>query len=108
RAVTEGTRPAPGRGGGRGGAAAGAGRGGGRGRAAAEGATGAAGDDQPDDAAPAVFFGRRGQPPPKDGGALTPLVYAVRANDLESVQVLLAAGADVNQTTGYGWSPLLV
>lgn len=44
----------------------------------------------------------------KDGGALTPLVYAVRANDLDSVKVLLAAGADVNQTTGYGWSPLLV
>ena len=44
----------------------------------------------------------------KDGGALTPLVYAVRANDLESVKVLLAAGADVNQVTGYGWSPLLV
>ena len=39
---------------------------------------------------------------------LTPLVYAARANDLESVKVLLAAGADVNQTTGYGWSPLLV
>jgi ankyrin repeat protein len=44
----------------------------------------------------------------EDGGALTPLVYAVRANDLESVKVLLAAGADVNQVTGYGWSPLLV
>jgi ankyrin repeat protein len=24
------------------------------------------------------------------------------------VKVLLAAGADINQTTGYGWSPLLV
>ena len=45
---------------------------------------------------------------PEDGGALTPLVYAVRANNLESVKVLLAAGADVNQVTGYGWSPLLV
>ena len=43
-----------------------------------------------------------------DGGQLTPLVYAARANDLESVKVLLDAGADVNQTTGYGWSPLLV
>ena len=30
------------------------------------------------------------------------------ANDLESVRTLLAAGADVNQVTGYGWSPLLV
>ena len=44
-------------------------------------------------------------PAVKDGGALTPLVYAVRANDLDSVKVLLAAGADVNQVTGYGWSP---
>src|SRR5262245_470902 len=43
-----------------------------------------------------------------DGGELTPLVYAVKANDLESVKVLLAAGADVNQVAGYGWSPLLV
>jgi ankyrin repeat protein len=44
----------------------------------------------------------------RDGGGLTPLVFAVRANDLESVRLLLAAGADVNQTTRYGWSPLLV
>ena len=44
----------------------------------------------------------------RDGGGLTPLVFAVRANDLESVRILLAAGADVNQTTRYGWSPLLV
>jgi ankyrin repeat protein len=85
--------------GGRGGAA------GGRGATPAAGADGA---DQGDDAAAAVGFGGRGQAPVKDGGALTPLVYAVRANDLESVRVLLAAGADVNQVTGYGWSPLLV
>jgi ankyrin repeat protein len=106
RAVTEGTNasaPTPGRGGGgRGGA--GAGRGGGRG---AGRTTGAAGDDQTDDGATATAgFGRR--PAPKDGGALTPLVYAARANSLDSVKVLLDAGADVNQTTGYGWSPLLV
>jgi ankyrin repeat protein len=44
----------------------------------------------------------------RDGGGLTPLVFAVRANDLESVRVLLKAGADVNQVTRYGWSPLLV
>jgi len=43
-----------------------------------------------------------------DGGGFTPLVFAVRANDLESVRILLAAGADVNQVTHYGWSPLLV
>ena len=73
---------------------------------------GAAGADQAadftDDAAAAIGFGGRGRAPVKDGGALTPLVYAVRANDLDSVKVLLAAGADVNQVTGYGWSPLLV
>jgi uncharacterized protein len=105
-----------GRAGGRGGAtgAAAAGAGGGRGgggvsAAAAIGFGGADGADGTDDAGAAVGFGgRRGQQAVKDGGALTPLVYAARANDLESVKVLVAAGADVNQTTGYGWSPLLV
>jgi ankyrin repeat protein len=107
RAVTEGAKPAPGRGGGRAGAAA---AGGGRGGAAPGADASADAAFQGDDAAAAatVFAGRRGQPPPKDGGALTPLVYAVRADDLDSVKVLLAAGADVNQVTGYGWSPLLV
>ena len=65
--------------------------------------------DYTDDAAAVFGFGR-GRPALKDGGGLTPLVYAVRSNDLDSVKVLLAAGsADVNQVTGYGcWSPLLV
>jgi ankyrin repeat protein len=44
----------------------------------------------------------------RSGGALTALVFATRRNDVDSVRVLLAAGADVNQVTGYGWSPLLV
>jgi len=44
----------------------------------------------------------------KEGGGLTALVFAVRENDLESAKVLLAGGADVNQVTRYGWSPLLV
>jgi ankyrin repeat protein len=35
-------------------------------------------------------------------------VYAARANDLESVRILLGAAADVNQRTNYGWTPLLV
>jgi ankyrin repeat protein len=90
------------------------GRGGGRGgrgatAAAADGTDGAG--DFTDDAAAAAFgFGGagRGRAVVKDGGALTPLVYAVRSDDLDSVKVLLAAGADVNQVTGYGWSPLLV
>jgi ankyrin repeat protein len=42
------------------------------------------------------------------GGGLTPLVFAVRANDFDTVKILLAAGANVNQVTNYGWSPLLV
>ena len=55
-----------------------------------------------------VGGGFRRRPPPEDGGQLTALVYAARSNALETAQVLLAAGADVNQVTGYGWSPLLV
>jgi uncharacterized protein len=43
-----------------------------------------------------------------DGGGLPPLAFAARSNDLESVRILLAAGADVNQVTNYGWSPLLI
>ncbi len=85
------------------------GRGGGRG--AAGGAASADGADGGDDAALAVAGfagGGRGRQGAKDGGALTPLVYAVLSDDLDSVKTLLAAGADVNQTTGYGWSPLLV
>ena len=35
-------------------------------------------------------------------------MYAARANSLDSVKALLDAGVDVNQTTAYGWSPLLV
>jgi ankyrin repeat protein len=103
-----------------GGRGIGGGGGGGRNANAAAGARGAApagrggrggrGDganfDQ-DDAAVAAGIGRN-RNAPSDGGQLTPLVYAVRGNDLETVKVLLDAGADVNQTTGYGWSPLLV
>jgi uncharacterized protein len=71
------------------------------------GATGAEGLDQQDDAAAVFGFGR-GKPAPKDGGGLTPLVYAARSDDLDSIKALLAAGVDVNQVTEYGWSPLLV
>jgi len=84
---------------------------GGRGRGAGRGdgtPTGAAGDDQPDDAAAAAVGFARRAPAPNDGGQLTPLIYATRANNLDSVKVLLDAGADINQTSGYGWSPLLV
>jgi ankyrin repeat protein len=43
----------------------------------------------------------------KDGGGLTPLVFAAREGCLECVQTLASAGANVNQTTNYGWSALL-
>ncbi len=44
---------------------------------------------------------------PEQWGGLTPLVFAARQGDLESARLLLAAGADVNQTTEFGWTPLL-
>ena len=82
--------------------------GGARGNANANNANNNDGDDQGDAAAAAGGGGRgRGQAQ-ADGGQLTPLIYAARANSLETVRVLLDAGADINQVTGYGWSPLLV
>ena len=52
--------------------------------------------------------GRRNREPrPPDGGEITPLVYAARANSIDAARTLLEAGADVNQVTRYGWSPLL-
>ena len=42
-----------------------------------------------------------------DGGELTALIYAARSGAIEAARVLLEAGADVNQTSRYGWSPLL-
>ena len=60
-----------------------------------------------------------GQPPPEDndliqaglvgsgGGGLTALVFAAREGDVESARALLDAGASINQTTEYRWTPLL-
>jgi ankyrin repeat protein len=42
------------------------------------------------------------------GGGLTPLVFAAREGDIESAKLLIAAKADVNEQTEYGWTPLLV
>lgn len=42
------------------------------------------------------------------GGGLTALLLAARENDLESARLLVAAGADVNQTSNAGWTPLLM
>ena len=44
----------------------------------------------------------------KQWGGLTALHLAVREGDLETVKALVEAGADVNQVSEYGWSPLLV
>jgi len=85
--------------------------GGARGNANANNADNNNGDDQGDAAAAGAGGfggGGRGRQAQNDGGELTPLVYAARANSLETVRVLLDAGADINQVTGYGWSPLLV
>jgi uncharacterized protein len=48
-----------------------------------------------------------GQSGKKDGGGLTPLVYAAREGCFQCAQILVEAGAKANQTTTYGWSPLL-
>jgi len=73
--------------------------------------------------APAPQTPKAAEPPPADsgddtdvivaglvgtgGGGLTALVFAAREGDQESAKQLLDAGADVNQTTEYGWTPLL-
>jgi ankyrin repeat protein len=53
--------------------------------------------------------GRGRRPPARDpdGGALTALVYAARTGNIDAARALLEGGADVNQTSRYGWSPLL-
>ncbi len=61
---------------------------------------------QPNGEDEVVSFFRR--PAKKDGGGLTPLVYAARENCMECASILVQAGADVNQRTFYGWTPLLV
>src|SRR5215467_468799 len=93
----------------------GAGQGGGRGQgrgqrgggagaqAARNGAGGAAAETQEEDDTDVIVAGLVGT----GGGGLTPLVLAAREGDLESSKLLLAAGADINQTTEYGWTPLL-
>jgi uncharacterized protein len=43
-----------------------------------------------------------------ESGGLSALTFAAREGDIESAKILLDAGADVNQLTNYGWTPLLV
>jgi uncharacterized protein len=66
-------------------------------------------------------FDQQQQPPPQDddsevvvaglvgsgGGGLAALHLAAREGDIESARALLDGGADVNQVTEYGWTPLL-
>jgi ankyrin repeat protein len=89
----EGTPPAP----------AGAGGTRGQNRGAAAPAPDAAPPPENADEADVIVAGLVGS----GGGGLTALVFAAREGDLESAKALLGAGADVNQTTEYGWTPLL-
>jgi ankyrin repeat protein len=41
-------------------------------------------------------------------GGLTPLIFAAREGSLDTVKALLDSGADVNGTSEYGWTALLV
>ncbi len=90
-----------------GGGGAAKGKGNGKGKAAPAAAPAGDGTDVVAlaDAAAAEFsFGRQRD---TNGGALTALVFAARQNCIECAKVLLDAGANVNQTTNYGWTPLL-
>ena len=80
--------------------AAGGGGGGGAAAAARRAAAAADADAQQD----VIIAGLVGG----GSGGLTPLVFAAREGDVETAKVLLDAGADINQTTEYGWTPLLV
>jgi uncharacterized protein len=100
----------PGRGARGAGGAGGAGRGGRAARpapAAGAAPAGAAEEDATAVADAAAAFAAFGRQSDKDGGGLTPMVYAARENCIECVELLTAAKADVNQTTHYGWTPLL-
>jgi uncharacterized protein len=93
--------PTGNRAGGGGGAAGGRG-GGEQGRGAAPTAEADAQDDNAEDDGPVAGLVGTG------GGGLTALILAARENDLESAKLLVAAGADVNETSNSGWSPLLI
>src|SRR5262249_118849 len=75
-------------------------RGGGTGAQAARNGAGDAAATQEEDDPDVIVAGLVGT----GGGGLTPLVLAAKQGDLESSKLLLAAGADVNQTTEYGWT----
>ena len=64
---------------------------------------GAQNQEQNDDDTEVVVAGLVGS----GGGGLTALVFAAREGDMESAAALVEAGAPVDQTTEYGWTPLL-
>jgi len=64
---------------------------------------GAAPTADSDDDNEVVFAGLVGS----GGGGLTALTFAAREGDIDSAKAMLDAGANVNQTTEYGWTPLL-
>ena len=86
-------------------------QGAGRGARAARPAPAAAGGTAEEDATAvadaAAAFAAFGRQSDKDGGGLTSMVYAAREDCIQCVELLVAAKADVNQTTHYGWTPLL-
>jgi len=57
----------------------------------------------PDDDSEIVVAGLVGS----GGGGLSALHLAAREGDIDSARALLDGGADVNQVTEYGWTPLL-
>ncbi len=71
-------------------------------QAAPDSAPAATSDDSADDG-DVVVAGLVGA----GGGGLTALIFAAREGDAESVRHLLDGGAIVNQTSEYGWTPLL-
>jgi ankyrin repeat protein len=90
--------------------AGGQGKGGGKGFGGGGGGYGKGGkgkDDDPEDADAAAQNASFGRTNDTNGGQLTALIFAARQNCIECARVLLDAGADVNQVSKYGWSPLL-
>ena len=59
--------------------------------------------DAADDDADVIIAGLVGT----GGGGLTALTFAAREGDIETTRYLLDRGADINQTTEYGWTALL-
>jgi uncharacterized protein len=70
--------------------------------AAAPGPAAIGGSDDVDEAVPLAA-----NRSPETWGGVTPLVFAARQGDLESVKLILEHGADINQQTEGGWTALL-